>query len=320
MNSGQRVGLALQAFKPEIEEFGPLKEAEEKRAALVAAIEAKETAQGAMTEDATTGKEQARERMARAADTLSTRAVAYALAAGRLDLKRAFTLSYTDVRHGDADEDVRDVRALMARVRELPAQVRKDYRLTEAVIQAPEDAAREFEAAGQAQTTAKSGTRLASLALPELLRQLSATLRLMQTLLKGQRDDADPRWGELYAAFADANKRREVAGRRALTGRAAKPRIVRTLPVALGAGAARRLSNTNYGAGYTLTVENRAGAPLLLWMAQKDNARTTPQACAAGKVTVLTREALGPETARYLVAQFEGAQGGEATVVVRRAE
>ncbi|MBC8083059.1 MAG: hypothetical protein H7Z21_07590 [Hymenobacter sp.] len=79
-----------------------------------------------------------------------------------------------------------------------------------------------------------------------------------------------------------------------------------------------RLSNTNYGPAYTLTVENRAASALRLWMAQKAGAETTPQLCPAGEITVLTRAALGPETARYLTGQFEGEQGGEATVVVRR--
>ena len=35
-------------------------------------------------------------------------------------------------------------------------------------------------------------------------------------------------------------------------------------------------------------------------------------------VTVLTRANIGPDTARYLMGQFQDATGGSATVVVRR--
>ncbi|MBD2716883.1 hypothetical protein KBK19_17700 [Microvirga sp. STR05] len=93
---------------------------------------------------------------------------------------------------------------------------------------------------------------------------------------------------------------------------------MRTLPVRLPDGAAARLANTNYGPRYTLTVENRAASALRLWMAQKDGAPTSPALCPAGQVTELTREQLGPETARYLMGQFADAAGGEATVVIRR--
>ncbi len=170
------------------------------------------------------------------------------------------------------------------------------------------------------QTSAKAAPRLASRALPELLRQLSAALRLMETLLKGQRTDADPKfdWPGLYAAFRQANKRQQVAA----GSRRARPaaRIVRTIPVtAAGTGQPQRLANTNYGPAYTLTVENRSAAPLLLWMAQKDGAPTTPHTCPAGAITTVKRADIGPATARYLTAQFQGgAAGGQATVVVRR--
>ena len=124
------------------------------------------------------------------------------------------------------------------------------------------------------------------------------------------------RWAALYEAFAEANKRRGVAAktRQAAGG----SRIVRTLPVTSAAGMALRLANTNYGPAYTLTVENHAATPLLLWMAQKDGSKTTPLPCPAGAVTVLTRANLGPDTARYLMGQFQDAAGGSATVVVRR--
>ena len=65
-------------------------------------------------------------------------------------------------------------------------------------------------------------------------------------------------------------------------------------------------------------MENHAATPLLLWMAQKDGAKTTPLPCPAGAVTVLIRANLGPDTARYLTGQFQAATGGSATVVVRR--
>lgn len=209
------------------------------------------------------------------------------------------------------------MRALVAKVGELPADVRQSYRLSAAIVKAPADAADAFEAADDAQTDAKAAPRLATLALPELVRRLSAALLLMQTLLKGQRNDPDTRWAELYAAFQEANKRRKVAGQRRAADEG-KPRIVRTLPVRLLNGTTEQLANTNYGPRYTLTVENRAASALRLWMAQKDGAPTTPQLCPAGQITELTREKLGPDTARYLMAQFEGGQGGEATVVVRR--
>ena len=40
--------------------------------------------------------------------------------------------------------------------------------------------------------------------------------------------------------------------------------------------------------------------------------------CPAGAVAVLTRANIGPDTARYLMGQFQNATGGNATVVVRR--
>ena len=318
LDSGQRVGLAVAPYQAELHDFPPLLAATTDRAELVTAIEAEQAAQDTLTTPSTTDKDTAREKMALATATLSARAVGYALATGQLGLKQAFTLTYTDVRYGEATEDVNHVRDLVKAVQALPAQVRKDYRLTEAIIQAPAAAADAFDAADDSTTDAKAAPRLATLALPELLRRLSAALRLMETLLKGQRTDADPKfhWAELYAAFAEANKRRGVAAKtRQVAGGS---RIVRTLPVTSASGMALRLANTNYGPAYTLTVENRSGAPLLLWMAQKDGAATTPRTCPAGAVTTVTRADLGPETARYLMAQFPGGAGGAAMVVVRR--
>ena len=317
--SGQRVGLAVADYPKELADFGPLHAAETDRAELVTAIEARQATQDEITTASTTAKDDARELMARATETLSARAVGYALATKQLALKQAFTLSYSDVRFGEATEDVNHVRALVAAVQALSAQVRKDYRLTDAIIQAPAEAADLFDAADDTQTEAKAAPRLATLALPELLRHLSAALLLMKALLKGQETDADPKfqWKQLYEAFQQANKRQDVA---ASSHRAtAAARIVRTLPfTASGAGQPQRLANTNYGPAYTLTVENRSAVPLLLWMAQKDGAATTPHTCPAGAATTVTRAALGPATARYLTAQFQGAASGEATVVVRR--
>lgn len=319
LNSGQRVGLAVADFPKELADFPPLQAANTERAELVTAIEARQAAQDATTTASTSAKDEAREAMARATETLSARAVGYALATKQLGLKKQFALSYTDVRFGEATEDVNHVRDLVQAVRALPAQVRKDYRLTDAIVQAPADAADAFEAADDAQTGTKAAPRLATLALPELLRQLGATLRLMDTLLKGQSTDTDAQfdWPGLYAAFRQANKRQGVAAgtRRAVPA----ARIVRTLPfAAAGTGQPQRLANTNYGPAYTLTVENRAATPLLLWMAQKDGAATTPHTCPAGAVTTVKRADIGPATARYLMAQFQGAATGEATVVVRR--
>lgn len=316
LDSGQRVGLAVLPFKTLFADFAPFVAANDERAELVAAIEAKTATQDQNTGASTTAKDTARKVMGRATEVLSLRAVGYALAAQRLDLVQLFRLSYSDIVKGEAAEDVNHVRALVENVGALPAAVRKNYRISEAVLQAPALAADAFEAAETAQTDTKAAPRLATLALPELLRRLGAALALLATLAKGQRTDPDPQWAAMYAAFAEANKRRKVApAHRPVDD--AKPRIVRTLPLTLPDAPPRRLANTNYGPAYTLTVENRSAHALLLWMAQKDGALTTPGRCPAGMVTTLTRAAIGPETARYLMAQFEGG-GGQATVVVRR--
>ena len=318
LESGQRVGLAVQPFAKELADFEPLQDAENTRAALVTALEVRRETQDTDTAPATTTKDMARELLATTTATLSARAVGYALSMGDLALKQALTLSYTDVRYGEATEDVNHVRALVARVRALPAPARLRFRLTPEVIQAPADAADAFEAADDTQTTAKAAPHLATLALPELRRRLSAALLLLKTLIAGQADDPDPQfqWKALDAAFTEANKRRKVASQRRVANGGS--RIVRTLPVTVPDGRAVRLANTNYGPAYTLTVENHSAVPLLLWMAQKDGAKTTPLPCPTGLVTVLTRADLGPATARYLTGKFEGDGGGQATVVVRR--
>ena len=138
-------------------------------------------------------------------------------------VKQAFTLSYADVRCGEATEDVNHVRDLVKVVQALPAKVRADYRLTDAIIQAPADAADEFNAADDAKTDAKAAPRLAILALPELLRRLSAALRLMETLLKASAPTRTRHFigPNCTDAFAGANKRRGVATKRRKVG--AKP-------------------------------------------------------------------------------------------------
>lgn len=312
LESGRRVGLVLAGYVAELDEFGPLKEANEARADLVAAIGEKAGEQQQETESATTSKEELREQLAQAAATLSDRAVGYAMSVSELGLKQALTLTYTDVRYGDADEDVAAVRTLVARAQALPTAALTRFRITAAVLQAPLTAATAFEQGATAQQMAKTGTRLATLALPELLTRLRAQLLLLEQLAAGMRTDANPRWAALYRDFREANKRRGLP--------AARGTVVRRLLLHRQDGQAVRLATTNYRAAYTLTVENRSGNALLLWMAQRDGAETTPQTCAAGKVTVVTRAALGPETARYLTARFGGEGGGEATVVVRRVE
>lgn len=319
LERGRRVGLVLVGFTTKMEEFEPLREANEAREALVAALTAKAGEQGQDTSDTALSKEQARELMARHADTLSNRAVAYALSIGDLGLKRALSLSYADVRYGDAAEDVLQVRALVAKAQELPTEARTRFRLTPAIIKAPADAADAFEQADETKTQAETGTRLASLALPQLLTRLRKQLELMQRLIAGMRTEPDPRWEELYVAFTDANKTRTAAGPKGLTGGSApKPALLRTLHLHRQDAQAVRLARTNYPLDATVTVENRSGADLLLWMAQADGAATTPQTFPAGKVTTVTRKALGPDTARYLTGRFAASTGGEAKIVVRR--
>ncbi|UOQ74207.1 hypothetical protein [Hymenobacter cellulosilyticus] len=84
LESAQRVGLALANYEVEVEDFAPLKEANEARAELVAAIGQRAGAQQQETAWVTTSKEELREELARTAATLSDRAVAYALSVGDL--------------------------------------------------------------------------------------------------------------------------------------------------------------------------------------------------------------------------------------------
>lgn len=61
MESGQRVGLVVMDYANELADFEPLAAANDERAEVVAALEAKESQQDAETEGTTTAKEEARE-------------------------------------------------------------------------------------------------------------------------------------------------------------------------------------------------------------------------------------------------------------------
>ena len=311
LNSAEQVGIDLVPFQDLIDEFEPLQEAHALRGEYAAEIRKKAGLQGADTAPSTTGKDAARERMARAADTLSRRAVPYALVKGDLELKQTLSLSYTDVRFGEADEDVLAVRALVKTVRALPEAVRTKYRLTKELIDAPEDEAKAFENADVDKLAAQGSTRLATLELPALLAGLRGQLLIMQQLTAGMAPEGK-RWQSLALAFADANKRRKVLPKQQRD--TSKPRVIKRFIVRLADGQPALLLRKKYGPAYTLTVENRSGRELRLWMAQADGAPTTPQTCPAGQVTVLTRADMGPETATYLMGQFVGG-GGEAGVV-----
>lgn len=316
LNSAEQVGIDLVPFAELIAGFEPLQEAHTLRGDFAAAIRAKAGLQGADTAPNTTGKDSARELMARSADTLSQRAVPYALVKGDLKLKQMLALSYADVRYVEADEDVLHVRALVKAVRELPEAVRTKYRLTKELIDAPETAAQAFVDADDDKIAAQGSTRLATLELPALFTGLRGQLDIMKRLTAGMASDADKRWKSLATAFADANKRRKVLpSQRRDTS---KPRVIKRFIASLPDGQPARLLRKTYGPAYTLTVENRSAHALRLWMAQQDGAETTPQTCPAGQTTTLTRADMGPETATYLMAQFAGDGGGEAKVVVRK--
>lgn len=319
LERGQRVVLATIPFATEITGFIPLRDAHTRMAAVVTAIEGKQAEQSADTIADTDGKEAAREKMARAADTLSNRAAAYALVTGDAKLKRLLTLSYADVRYGEETEDLNAVRELVTTVRGLPAQVLTDYRLTAPLIQAAEDAADGFVAAAKGKTASKADARLATLSLPELMQELRKQLEVMRRLTRGMRGDG-ARWEELYKAFADANKRRAVAGNRRL---ATTARVVKKLHLHRADAQAVRLDKQNYGPAYELTVKNESDSDLLLWMGFEktplgEAAPAGAFRCPAGKSTMVTRDALGPETARYLTGQFVATDGGEVRIVVRR--
>lgn len=319
LERGQRVTLALTPFAAEITDFAPLKTAAAQVVALVTALEEKQAGQGADTKDDTLGKDATREQMARMADRLSNRAVAYALFKRDAQLKKQLTLTYADVRYGEETDDLNAVRALVAAVRGLPAPVRQEYRLTETLIQETADAATAFVAAGKNQTVAKADTRLATLSLPELVQELRRQLEMMRRLTKGARPDG-ARWEALHQAFADANKVRQVPADRHLT---TTPKVVKKLHLHRTDAQPVALDKQNYGPAYELTIRNESATDLLLWMGFERQPLPAPAPsgafrCPAGQVSTVTRAQLGPETARYLTARFGAETGGEVRVVVRR--
>lgn len=82
-----------------------------------------------------------------------------------------------------------------------------------------------------------------------------------------------------------------------------------------------RLNKQNYGPIYELTIENEQATDLLLWMSfKKLPGAAPPEAfrCPGGEISTVTREKLGPKTARYLTGKFESAEGGEVRITVRR--
>ena len=317
LEAGQRVGLAARNFVAEAKDFAPVQDAVAEIDAFAEALAQKQRDQGQDTGADTDGKDQARERMALAADTLSKRAVAYALVQKDVKLKQQLTLSYTDVRYGEETEDVNHVRDLIAHVQALPADARKRFRLTPELLAATEATVQAFEQAGTDQTIAKAAVRLATQSVPELLTGLRGQLLVLAALLAGMKDES-PRWEAFHQAFLDANKRRTVAPKRRL-----KPttRVVRRFALhRQDDRPGRPLDTRDYTGPYAFTVENQGASPLLLWLAQADGAPVAPApaACPAGQITVVERAALGPATATHLLARFAGPAGDEARITVRR--
>lgn len=320
LSRGKRVGVAVKPFQTEIDDFTPLDAAVTEAAAIVVALEEKEATMDVDDTAPTAGKDQRREEMARKTEALSNRMVAYALVKGELKLKQQFSLSYTDVRFGDADADVNDVRELVKQARALPAQMRTDYKITDALINAPEDAAKAFEQATEEQTTTKAEARLARLSAPELVTQLRRQLEIIRRLLTGMKSEGG-RWADFYAAFRDANKVRQEAAERQVPQ---APRIVKKINHHRQDATIQRLDKQNYGPAYELEIKNASPSDLLLWMGFEKNPAPTGTApatafrCPAGKTTTVRRDALGEELARYLTGQFVEAGGGEVRIRVRR--
>ena len=163
---------------------------------------------------------------------------------------------------GEADEDVNDVRALVALARALPKEVREKYKLTDALIKAPEDAATAFEDAGKVQINSKAEARLARLSAPELATRLRRQLEICRELLTGMQHESG-KWADFYAAFQDANKTRAVVPARRLP---ATPRVVKRISFHRQDGTAQRLDKQNYGPAYELEIKNLSPTDLLLWM------------------------------------------------------
>lgn len=320
LSRGKRVGLAVKPFEDEVTDFTPLAAAVQEAAAIVVALEEKEATMDVDDTAPTTGKDQEREKMARATEALSNRMVAYALIKGDLKLKQQFSLSYTDVRFGDADADVNDVRELVKLAQALPEKVQLDYKITDALIKAPEDAAKAFEDATDEQTTTKADARLARLSAPELVTQLRRQLEIIRRLLTGMKSEGG-RWADFYTAFRDANKVRQEAAERQVPQ---APRVVKRINHHRQDASIQRLDKQNYGPAYELEIKNVSPSDLLLWMGFEKNPAPTGTApatafrCPAGKTTTMRRDALGEELARYLTGKFVEVAGGEVRIRVRR--
>ena len=320
LDRGKRVGLAVVPFAAQVTDFEPLQEALAEVAATVTAMEQKQAEQDTDTTPTTAGVEAARETLARATEPLSNRLVGYALVTGNTMLRQQVSLSYSDVRYGDATEDINAVRALVARAQGLPAAVRTKYKITAVLMQAPLDAATVLEAAEETQTTAKSGTRLATLSLPELDKYLRQQLEIGRRLVAGMKGESAA-WKALYAAFTDANKTRKVPGERRLPDAA---RVVKKISFQRQDAATQRLDKQNFGPAYELTIKNQSPTDLLLWMGYEREPLATEAApagafrCPAGQAVTVRRDKLGEPEARYLTGKFAGEVGGEVRISVRR--
>ena len=315
LDRSQRVRVARQEYAAEVSGFGPLKETFAAADGLTDELEKRESEQNADTMAETQGKDAWREVVARKADTLSKQAVPWAMMKGTVTQKIKLRVSYTDLRYGEADADMDAARELVAGVRAIPAADQAMYRIQAGLATEVEAAVRAFEQAEDAQTGVKQNVQLATLAIPELARQLRGLLVQAKLLIGGQKD-ASARWGELNTKFNAANKALKAPGER----RAAKTaRVVKRLSARGAAEETLALDDQNYPARYEVRVENVGTADLRLWLGlEPDGApQGTPVMCPAGMKRTFRRSELGPETARRLMGQLVGS-AGEAKVVVRR--
>ncbi len=318
LDAGERVGEVNKTYATELENFPPLGQAAAEAAEYVAALQAKQQAQGKDTLGDTLAKDQARAEMATITETTSKRAVGYAMTQNDSKLKQQFTLTYTDINTGDETDDVNHVRDFVAALGLIPEKIRLPFRLPDTQLEKVLDAVKKFEKASLDQGRAKAGTRLATLSVPDLLTGLRIRLLTQQNLLGGVKDEQEEglRWADFYAAFQEANKRRVVAPKRH-----PKPgtRVVRRFHFhRLDAETGPPLDVRPYAPNYSFTVENLSNNALVLWLAQADGVAVVWQVFPAGKTTVAQRPALGPDTATRLLARFEGSGGGDANIVVRR--
>ncbi len=313
---GQRVGVAVKGYAAETAGFVPLNDALTLVGALTSELNTREGQQNADTTAETKTKDDWRETVARKADTLSKQAVAWAAAKGDVKLKLKLRVSYSDLRFGEADEDMDAARALVALVRAIPAKDRADYRIDSALADGVEEAVTKFEAAADDQTAVKQQAQLATLSIPELGRRLRGALEQAKLLINGQKGTND-RWAELAKLFNAANKNQKLPGVAKLAKAA---RVVKKLTARGEADETFQLDDQNYAPRYEIRVENVGTVDLRLWMGLEPTGapQGTPLMCPAGMKRTFRRSELGPETARRLMGQFVGGEGGEAKVVVRR--